>query len=51
MQRQPDLIQGFITAPIARAVATTENIDCVTSSRPSRPIVTVQMSWADPTLR
>ena len=31
-----DLIQGFITAPIARAVATTENIDYVTSqSTPS----------------
>ena len=28
---QPDLIQGFITAPIAAAVATTENIDYVTS--------------------
>ena len=27
----PDLIQGFITAPIAEAVATTENIDYVTS--------------------
>ncbi|MCO5084630.1 MAG: efflux RND transporter permease subunit [Rhizobiaceae bacterium] len=40
----PDLIQGFITAPIARAVATTENIDYVTSqSRPSVSIVTVQM--------
>ena len=33
---QPDLIQGFITAPIAAAVATTENIDYVTSqSTPS----------------
>ena len=30
-----DLIQGFISAPIARAVASTENIDYVTSS--SRP--------------
>ncbi|MEZ5780751.1 MAG: efflux RND transporter permease subunit [Rhizobiaceae bacterium] len=40
----PDLIQGFITAPIARAVATTENIDYVTSqSRPSASVVTVQM--------
>jgi multidrug efflux pump len=40
----PDLIQGFITAPIAAAVATTENIDYVTSqSRPSTSIVTVQM--------
>lgn len=39
-----DLIQGFITAPIARAVATTENIDYVTSqSRPSASVVTVQM--------
>ena len=27
----PDLIQGFITAPIAAAVATTENIDYLTS--------------------
>jgi multidrug efflux pump len=26
-----ELIQGFITAPVARAVATTENIDYVTS--------------------
>ena len=39
-----DLIQGFITAPIAAAVATTENIDYVTSqSRPSSSTVTVQM--------
>ncbi|GAA4108277.1 efflux RND transporter permease subunit [Aminobacter aganoensis] len=39
-----DLIQGFITAPISAAVATTENIDYVTSqSRPSTSIVTVQM--------
>lgn len=39
-----DLIQGFITAPIAAAVATTENIDYVSSqSRPSASIVTVQM--------
>ena len=30
-----DLMQGFISAPIARAVASTENIDYVTSS--SRP--------------
>jgi multidrug efflux pump len=45
-----DLIQGFITAPIARAVATTENIDYVTSSsRPSSSTVTVQMQLgADP---
>lgn len=40
----PDLIQGFISAPIAAAVATTENIDYVTSqSRPSASVVTVQM--------
>ena len=39
-----DLIQGFITAPIAAAVSTTENIDYVTSqSRPSASVVTVQM--------
>ena len=39
-----DLIQGFITSPIAAAVATTENIDYVSSeSRPSTSIVTVQM--------
>jgi len=39
-----DLIQGFISAPIARAVASTENIDYVTSSsRPSTSVVTVQM--------
>ncbi|MEC6999288.1 efflux RND transporter permease subunit [Brucella abortus] len=45
-----DLIQGFITAPIAEAVATTENIDYVTSSsRPSSSTVTVQMKLgADP---
>jgi multidrug efflux pump len=40
----PDLIQGFITAPIAAAVSTTENIDYVTSqSSPSASVVTVQM--------
>ncbi len=40
----PDLIQGFITAPIAEAVATTENIDYVTSSStPSVSIVSVNM--------
>ncbi|MEP9371060.1 efflux RND transporter permease subunit [Mesorhizobium sp. KR1-2] len=40
----PDLIQGFITAPIASAVSTTENVDYVTSqSRPSASVVTVQM--------
>ena len=39
-----ELIQGFITAPIAAAVSTTENIDYVTSqSRPSASVVTVQM--------
>ncbi|GHC66784.1 efflux RND transporter permease subunit [Limoniibacter endophyticus] len=45
-----DLIQGFITAPIARAVATTENIDYVSStSRTSASVVTVQMQLgADP---
>jgi len=40
----PDLIQGFITSPIAAAVSTTENIDYVSSqSRPSASVVTVQM--------
>ncbi|TWH01239.1 multidrug efflux pump [Mesorhizobium sp. J18] len=40
----PELIQGFITSPIAAAVSTTENVDYVTSqSRPSVSIVTVQM--------
>ncbi len=45
-----DLIQGFVTAPIARAVSTTENVDYVTSqSRPSVSTVTVQMQLgADP---
>src|SRR5690606_39508290 len=45
-----DLIQGFITSPIAAAVATTENVDYVTSqSRPSASVVTVQMQLgADP---
>lgn len=45
-----ELIQGFVTAPIASAVATTENIDYVTSaSRPSSSTVTVQMQLgADP---
>ncbi|WP_204270686.1 efflux RND transporter permease subunit, partial [Escherichia coli] len=38
-----DLIQGFISAPIARAVASTENIDYVTSSSaPSASTVTVK---------
>ncbi|TPE52231.1 efflux RND transporter permease subunit [Amaricoccus solimangrovi] len=40
----PDLIQGFITSPIAQAVATTENIDYVTSqSTPSVSVVQVHM--------
>lgn len=39
-----DLIQGFVTAPISAAVATTENVDYVTSqSRPSASVVTVNM--------
>ncbi|ESW60510.1 MAG: acriflavine resistance protein B, partial [Rhodobacter sp. CACIA14H1] len=39
-----DLIQGFITSPIAAAVATTENVDYITSSsRPSASTVTVNM--------
>jgi multidrug efflux pump len=39
-----DLVQGFITAPISSAVATTENVDYITSqSRPSASVVTVQM--------
>ena len=46
----PDLIQGFITAPIEAAVATTENIDYVTStSMPSVSQVSVNMKLgADP---
>ncbi len=46
----PELIQGFITAPISAAVSTTENIDYVTSqSRPSSSTVTVRMQLgADP---
>ncbi|MDF1619275.1 efflux RND transporter permease subunit [Pseudothioclava nitratireducens] len=46
----PDLMQGFVTAPIAAAVATTENIDYVTSqSRPSASVVSVNMKLgADP---
>lgn len=46
----PDLIQGFITSPIAAAVSTTENIDYITSqSRPSASVVTVRMQLgADP---
>jgi multidrug efflux pump len=45
-----ELMQGFVTAPIARAVATTENVDYVTSSsRPSVSTVTIQMRLgADP---
>ena len=40
----PDLVQGFITSPIAAAVATTENIDYVTSqSTPSASVVSVHM--------
>ena len=40
----PDLIQGFITAPISAAIATTENVDYITSSsRPSASVVTVNM--------
>lgn len=40
----PDLIQGFITSTIAAAVATTENVDYITStSRPSASVVTVNM--------
>ncbi len=39
-----DVIQGFITAPIARAVSTTENVDYVTSqSSTSASTVTVHM--------
>lgn len=46
----PDLIQGFVTSPIASAVSTTENVDYITSqSRPSASVVTVQMNLgADP---
>ncbi len=41
----PDLIQGFVTSPIAAAVATTENIDYVTSqSTPSASVVSVHMT-------
>jgi len=39
-----DLIQGFVTSPIAAAVATTENIDYVTTqSRTAASVVTVHM--------
>ena len=46
----PDLIQGFVTAPIASAVSTTENVDFISSqSRQSASVVTVQMQLgADP---
>ena len=46
----PDLIQGFITSPIAAAVSTTENIEYVTTtSAQSASVVTVQMQLgADP---
>lgn len=46
----PELIQGFITSPIAAAVSTTEDIEYVTSSSsPSASVVTVQMKLgADP---
>jgi multidrug efflux pump len=46
----PELIQGFITAPIAAAVATTEDIDYVSSqSTPSASVVSVHMKLgADP---
>ncbi|WP_112310201.1 efflux RND transporter permease subunit [Pseudogemmobacter bohemicus] len=45
-----ELIQGFITSPIAAAVSTTENVDYITSaSRQSSSTVTVQMKLgADP---
>jgi multidrug efflux pump len=39
-----DLMQGFVTAPIAAAVATTENVNYITSqSRSSTSVVTVNM--------
>ncbi|MBK5927728.1 efflux RND transporter permease subunit [Rhodobaculum claviforme] len=39
-----ELIQGFVTAPIATAVATAEGVDFVSSqSRPSASVITVQM--------
>jgi multidrug efflux pump len=39
-----ELIQGFVTSPIAAAVATAENVDYVTTqSRPSASVVTVNM--------
>ncbi|KPQ05654.1 MAG: multidrug efflux pump [Rhodobacteraceae bacterium HLUCCA12] len=43
-----ELIQGFVTAPISAAVATTEGVDYVTSqSRPSASVVTVQMQLGE----
>jgi multidrug efflux pump len=40
----PELIQGFITSPIAAAVATAENVDYITTqSRQSASVVTVNM--------
>ncbi|MGY6536910.1 MAG: efflux RND transporter permease subunit [Pararhodobacter sp.] len=39
-----ELIQGFVTAPIAAAVASAEGVDYVTSqSRPSASVITVHM--------
>ncbi|MFP5509570.1 MAG: efflux RND transporter permease subunit [Alphaproteobacteria bacterium] len=39
-----ELIQGFVTSPLAAAVATAEGVDYVTTqSRPSASVVTVQM--------
>ncbi len=45
-----DLMQGFVSSPIAQVVATAEDVDYVTSeSRPSVSTVTVQMELgADP---
>ncbi|MDO5703884.1 MAG: efflux RND transporter permease subunit [Paracoccus sp. (in: a-proteobacteria)] len=45
-----DLIQGFVTAPIAAAVSTAEGVDYVsTQSRPSASVVSVNMRLgADP---
>ncbi len=45
-----DLMQGFVSSPIAQIVATAEDVDYVTSeSRPSLSTVTVQMELgADP---
>ncbi|MFD1913060.1 efflux RND transporter permease subunit [Halodurantibacterium flavum] len=39
-----ELMQGFVTSPVAAAVATAENVDYVTTaSRPSASVVTVNM--------